>query len=132
MKDNYRGISRTQVAAKIYNRLLLNRNRPEIDLFLRPNQNGCRQLRSTSSQILALRRIVEEVKNHQKEAVIVFIDFKEAFDSVNRSKMFEILIAYEIAQETVDAIKIIYENTSATVLTPEGETEYFLINSGIL
>ena len=132
IKDNYRGISLTQSAAKIYNRLLLNRIRPEVDKVLRSNQNGFRELRSTASMILALRRIIEEVRNHQKEAVIVFIDFKKAFDSVNRSRMFDILLAYGIPEETVNAIKIMYENTSATVLTPEGETEYFSINSGIL
>ena len=103
-----------------------------MDQILRPNQNGFRQLRSTASQILALRRIVEELKNYQKEAAIVFIDFKKAFDSVNRVKMFDILSAYGIPVETVNAIKIMYENTSATVLTSEGETEYFSVNSGIL
>ena len=57
--DNYRDISLTQVAAKVYNRLLLYRIRPVIDNALRPNQNGFRQERSTTSHILALRRIVE-------------------------------------------------------------------------
>jgi len=50
--DNYRGISLTQVASKIYNRCLLNRIRSVIDSLLRPNQNGFRQVRSTTSHIL--------------------------------------------------------------------------------
>ena len=75
--DNYQGISLTQIAAKIYNRMILNRIRPVIDNFFRPGQNGSRQSRSTTSHILALRRIVEEVLNHKKEAVLIFIDFKK-------------------------------------------------------
>ena len=67
LPDNYRGISLTQVAAKVYNRLLLNRLRPVIDKLLRPNQNGFRPSRSTSAQILALRRIVEEVRITKKK-----------------------------------------------------------------
>ena len=78
--DNYRGISLSQVGAKVYNRCLLNRIRPVLDKVLRPNQNGFRPERSTSSHVLALRRIVEELKNHKKEAVISFIDFRKAFD----------------------------------------------------
>ena len=83
--DNYRGISLTQVASKIYNRCLLNRVRPVIDKVLRPNQNGFRKGRSTTSHILALRCIVEELENHDMEAVLTFIDFRKAFDCIDRS-----------------------------------------------
>ena len=47
--DNYRGVSLTRVASKIYNRCLLNRVRPVIDKVLWPNQNGFRKGRSTTS-----------------------------------------------------------------------------------
>ena len=130
--DNYRGISLSQVAAKIYNRCLLNRIRPVIDRVLRPNQNGFRKDCSTSSHILALRRIVEELKNYKKEAVISFIDFRKAFDSINRNTMFEILLAYGIPQEVVNAIHVMYKDTSAVVITPEGETDTFDIDTGVL
>ena len=82
--------------------------------------------------MLALRRIVEELKNHKKEAVISFIDFRKAFDSITRSRMFLILEAYGIPPQVVNAIQIMYENTSATVLTPEGETDFFEIKTGVL
>ena len=52
---NYRGITVTAVAAKIYNKMLLNRIRPHVDPLLRTNQNGFRQNRSTVAQILTLR-----------------------------------------------------------------------------
>ena len=129
---NYRGISLSQVAAKAYNRVILNRVRPVIDKILRPNQNRFRPDRSTSSQLLALGRIVEEIKNYKKEAVIIFIDFRKAFDSIDRKKMLEILEAYGIPPEIVKAIKVMYEDTSAVVITPEGETDSFAINTGVL
>ena len=130
--DNYRGISLSQVASKIYNRCLLNRIRPVIDKVLRPNQNGFRQGRSTTSHILALRRIVEELKNHDMEAVITFIDFRKAFDSINRKRMLDILEAYGIPPDVVGAIRVMYEDTSAIVITPDGETDAFNINTGVL
>ena len=130
--DNYRGISLAQVAAKTYNRLLLNRIRPALDKVLRSNQNCFRQERSTTSHILALRRIVEKLSNYNKEAVIIFIDFRKAFDSINRDKMFQILEAYGVPLAVVNAIKIMYHNTSAIVITPEGETDPFSINTGVL
>ena len=40
---NYRGISLTAIAAKIYNKILLDRIRPHLDPLLRVNQNGFRE-----------------------------------------------------------------------------------------
>ena len=70
--ENSRGISILPVATKIYNRLLLNRIRSHIEPRLRYNQNGFRpgSGRGTREQILALRRIIEEVINFQLPCVI--------------------------------------------------------------
>ena len=122
---NYRGIILSQIASKIYNRLILNRIRPIIDRLLRPSQNGFRPVRSTSSHLLALRRIIEEFRNYKKEAVVTSIDFKKAFDSIDRSKMLKILVVYVIPSEIVNAIRVMYENTFALVVTPEGNTDIF-------
>ena len=40
--QNYRGIALILTAAKLYNRMLLNRIRPHLDPLLRTNQNGFR------------------------------------------------------------------------------------------
>ena len=58
LAKNYRGITLTSIAAKIYNALLRNRIEPKIDNILRKNQNGFRRNRSTTSQILTIRRIL--------------------------------------------------------------------------
>ena len=129
---NYRAISLSQIAFKIYNRLILNRIRPVIDKLLHPNQNGFHHGRSTSSHLLALRRIIEELRNHKKEAVITFIDFKKAFDSIDRSKMLKILAAYGIPSEIVNAIRLMYEKTSALLATPEVNTDIFQVDTGVL
>ena len=130
--NNYRGINLAAIAAKITNRMLLNRIQPVLDPHLRPNQNGFRPGRSTTSHILALRRILEGIKERNLAAVLTFIDFKKAFDSVHRGKMLKILQAYGIHKQLVDAVGKMYENTRAKVLTPDGETEEFFILAGVL
>ena len=62
LAKNYRGITLTSIAAKIYNALLQNRIEPKIDNIPRKNQNGFRRNRSTTSQILTIRRILEGVR----------------------------------------------------------------------
>ena len=46
--------------------------------------------------------------------------------------MFKILRLYGIPIEIIDAIKILYTDTSATILSPDGETSPFDICAGIL
>ena len=100
---NYRGISLTPIAAKVYNKLILNRVQPHINPLLRGNQNGFRKGRGTISQILAIRRIIEGVKAKNLKAVLTFVDFKKAFDSINRNTVMAILRAYGIPEKIVQA-----------------------------
>ena len=93
LAKNYRGITLTPIAAKIYNALLRNRIEPKFDNILRKNQNGFRRNRSTTSQILTIRRILEGVRAKNLQATLIFVDFTKAFDSIHRGKMEQILLA---------------------------------------
>ena len=55
---NYRSITLTSIAAKIYNARLQNCIEPKIDNILRKNQNGFQRNRSTTSQKLTIQRIL--------------------------------------------------------------------------
>ena len=46
--------------------------------------------------------------------------------------MEQILLAYGLPKETVAAIMILYRNTKVKVRSPDGDTEYFDIVSGVL
>ena len=126
LATNYRGISLMAISAKIYNKLLLNRLIPFVGPILRKNQNGFRHGRSTLSQILCLRRLIEESNLSDLDLALVFVDFSKAFDSVDRSKMFEILKLYGIPDQIIAAIKVMYTGTSSTVLSADGEHHHFL------
>ena len=84
LAKNYRGITLTSIAAKIYNALLRNRIEPNIDNILRKKQNGFRRNRSTTSQILNIRRILEGVRQKNLQATLIFVDFTRAFDTIHR------------------------------------------------
>ena len=103
-----------------------------MDPLLRPNQNRFRPGRSTTSHILALRRIIDGVKSHSLQAATIFVDFKKAFDSIHRHKMLKILRKYGVPRKLVDAIGKLYESTFASVLSPDDETDLFQIQAGIL
>ena len=91
--------------------MILNRILPKIDCHLRTNQNGFRSGKSTTTHIVALRRMIEEVKKWNKKAILLYVDFRKAFDSIHREKVFEILKAYDIL--LLKAIETTYTNTIA-------------------
>ena len=84
---NYRGITFTSTAAKIYNAQLCNCIKPKIEKMLRKNQNSFWRNRSTASQILTSCRILEVYMHKNLEATILFIDFSKVFNSIHRGKM---------------------------------------------
>ena len=126
LAKNYRGITLTSIATEIHNALLRNRIELKIDNILRKNQNGFRRNRSTTSQILTIHRILEGVRAKNLPATLLFVDFTKAFDSIHRGKIEQIL------KETVAAITILYRNTKVKVRSPDGDTEYFDIVTGVL
>ena len=109
LAKNYWGITLTSIATKIYNALLRNRIEPKIDNMLRKNQNDFRRNRSTTSQILTIRRILEVVRAKNLQATLQFVDFIKAFDFIHRGKMEQILLADGLPKETLAAMTILYK-----------------------
>ena len=77
----------------------------------------------------------EDNRRHQRKnisAIIIFIDFCKAFNTIDRSNAFYIFRAYAIPEKIVMAIAIVYGNATARVISPDGKTDYFKILSGAL
>ena len=123
LAKNYRGITLTSIAANIYHALLCNRIEPKIEKILRKNQNGFWRNRSTTSQILTIRRIREGVRAKNLVATILFVDYTKAFDSIHRGKMEQILHAYGLPKETVAVIMMLYRNTKVKIRSLGGDTD---------
>ena len=101
----------SSIAAKIYNALPLNPIEPEIKKILRKNQNGFCRNQSTISQILTICWILEGICVISLKATLLFVDFSKAFGFICREKMEQILLAYSLTRETIEAIMMLSKNT---------------------
>ena len=130
--ENYRGIALTFLIMMTINRMILNCLRPIVYPLLSGNQSGFRPGRTIVAKVFALRRMIKEVSKNKLPAVLVYIDFKKAFDSINHQTMFNILKAYGVPPRMLDAIELCYQNLKAKVVSPDGDTDIFKIYAGVM
>ena len=131
MKD-FRGISLMSIAAKNYNRILLNRIYDPIDKLLRPYQAGFGKNRNCLKQIHVLRRVMEAYHERKLHLIAVFIDFKKAFDSIDREMMWKILRNYGIPKNIVNAYEVIYSSSKSRARLGEKISEAFHVTTIVL
>ena len=80
-----------------------------------------------TSQILTIRQI----RAQNLEATLLFVDFSQAFDSIFRGKMEQILLGCGLSKETVAAIMIFYKIMKTKVPSLDGITVFFDIAAGV-
>ena len=129
---NYRDITLLSVGVKVYNRILLNRRRQALKKILRNNEAGFRPGRGTTELTACLRRIIEEAIAKNLPLIIIFFDFRKAFDSVNREMLFEILRHYGNLETVVKAIARLHYGSETGIMVNGKLSDEFHINTGLL
>ena len=101
LPDNYRGISLLEVCGKVYVQILHQRISAHLDSQLLDSQYGFRPGRGTGDALFSLRRLQELARDFNTPLHAAFIDFRKAFDSVNRPVLWRLLGARGVAPKLV-------------------------------
>ena len=130
--SNNRGITLLSVALKLLNRILVSRITPELDKVLRYNQAGFRKGRSCGEQIFVIRQLFERCKEYSNHPLYAcFVDYKAAFDSVDRTILWETLEKYGIPSKYINLIKEGYNGFEACVLVDGTPSDWFEVEGGV-
>ena len=99
-----------------------------MDQQFRKEQASFREGKGCTDQIFALRNIIEQCTEWQRQLYINLVDFEKAFDSIHRDSLWRILRMYGIPQQMVLLIKSFYVNFSCRV----GSSDYsFEVKTGV-
>lgn len=129
--NNYRGISLLPVAYKILSQCLLDRTQAQLEHTIGEYQAGFRPGRSCMEQILNLKTILRYQKLRGRETVCTFVDFKKAYDSVDRQALFQELEELGLDRKTTEIIKQTLTNTKSKVKFMGELSSEFEIKTGV-
>ena len=130
---SYHGITLMNVLYKIYCSVLnkcLSKWVEANDILVK-EQNGFKKGRSTVDQITSLSNLINTRKKHRLSTYCAFIDFKKAYDYVDRDILWRRLENYGIGGKMFNAVKSLYKSVSACVRLNGISSKWFDIHTGL-
>jgi len=94
-------------------------------------QSGFRKNKSTTDHIFVIRQIMKKSYEFAKDLHMVFIDYKQAYDSIDRERLWKILKNVGLQTKLINMIKLCNTNTSSRVKVNNEISSSFTIISGL-
>lgn len=130
---NYRGITFLNSSLKIFTSILHHRLSKwvEDNNILSQFQAGFRKQHSTVDQIFNITSICQLYIEKRTKLYLFFVDFKTAFDHIQRDLLFYKLSQKGVSTKFLTILKALYKNTSALVWNGQNVSDDFCTEFGI-
>ena len=119
------------IPSKFLKRIILERLKTVVNNTLRDEQAGFRAGRSCIDQIAMLRIKLEHSLEWQSPVYINFIDFKKAFDMIDRSTLWRIMMHYWIPLKIVSITRSLYNGMTCQVIHNNDLSSPFTVTTGV-
>ena len=127
--DNYRGITLLSCLGKLFTSILNHRISLcfEAANMLGEEQAGFRSNYSTTDNIFVLKSIIDIYLRNKKRLYCAFIDYKKAFDLIDRSSLWYKMLKMGLRGKLFTVIKNIYESAKSCVAVRGEMSEFFYL-----
>ena len=131
--DNYRGITLLSCVGKLFTCLLNSR----LNIYLENNkllgeeQAGFREGYSTVDHIFTIHTIIDIFLANKKRLYCAFIDYRKAFDTVDRTSLWSKLINLNITGNILTVVKNMYEGAKSCIRHNSQFSDFFACNVGV-
>ncbi|XP_034071876.1 LOW QUALITY PROTEIN: uncharacterized protein LOC117545945 [Gymnodraco acuticeps] len=122
---NSRGISLLAVLAKVMLHRLI---RNTTESILPESQCGFRKSRSTVDMIFTARQLQEKCREQHQDLFMAFVDLSKAFDTVQRERLWEVLIRFGCPKKFVNILRQFHD---CSVTIGGQESSPFPVHTGV-
>ena len=131
--ENYRPITILSCFGKLFTSILNTRITKYVEESgtLNSCQAGFRKGFSTTDNLFVLQSLIDIAKANKSKLFCAFIDFKQAFDTVWRTGLWNKLLNTNINGKCFTFITNMYKNIKSRVKTAEGTSAFFPCQTGV-
>ena len=131
--NNYRGISLCDISSKLYSTIINSRLQEwtEENNITGEYQAGFKRNYSTVDHMFTLLAFVQKQFSLNRKLYVAFIDFEKAFDSINRSLLWPILLKYGIHGKLFRCVKSMYASVKSRVRNGANLSDYINCTTGV-
>uniref|UniRef100_A0A8D9B4S3 Craniofacial development protein 2 n=1 Tax=Cacopsylla melanoneura TaxID=428564 RepID=A0A8D9B4S3_9HEMI len=129
--ENYRGITLLNTAYKVLTIIINDRIKTVTNEKIGEYQCGFRTERGTTDQLFVVRQMMEKCYEYDIDLHILFIDFKQAFDSLDRQKLKQAMIELQVTPKMINLAMMTMNNSKALVKVDNTLGDPFDINAGV-
>ena len=133
---DYRPISLLQTSYKVFAKVLATRLQQSLPRAISDSQQGFVHGRRMMNTVMMMMAQLQTAADHEDLAArqsrcILLLDFRKAYDTVDREFMYETLHHFGFAKQFVDLIRRIHNGTTATFVVNGCESSALPVRSGI-
>ena len=131
--NNYRGITLLSCLGKLFTAVLNERltSYLEDNELLGDEQAGFRNGHSTLDHIFVLHSVIDLYLSSKERVYCAFIDYKKAFDLVDRSSLWNKLLKNNVDGKFFNVIKHMYAQAKSCVISGTEKSSLFDCNIGV-
>lgn len=127
--SNYRAIALSSPLSKIFDWVILNKS---VDQFDTSNmQYGFKAKSSTTQCTFALTETINYYRQHNSDVYVLLLDASQAFDKVNYTKLFHLLIERNINPLVIRCLLYMYTNQYLNIKWNCCMSNYFATSNGV-
>ena len=130
---SYRGIALASSVYKLYCSVINERltKWAESKNIITDEQNGFRKKRSTTDHISSLTSIIDTRKKLKMSTFCAFIDFRKAYDTINREKLWRRLSDIGVGGKLFRSVQALYSSVTSCVRVNSLHTDWFDVKCGL-
>ena len=129
--ENWRPISLINVDAKIISKVIALRLKKVLPNIIHHNQTGYVEDRYIGETIRSIFDIMEFTDGNNIPGIVIFIDFKKAFDFLEWHYLFSCLEAFNFGLNFINWVKMFYTNIQSYVINNGMASDYFTSERGV-